>query len=75
MRVWIGITETPYGPMMIQLAPPPPYRDYQMNRVIGRVIARNIPGGVGSVHGPETLNECRDACDQNVTVGTSTATD
>jgi len=32
---WIGITETPYGPMMIQLAPPPPYRDYQMNRVIG----------------------------------------
>lgn len=32
---WIGVTETPYGPMMVQLAPPPPYRDYQMNRVIG----------------------------------------
>lgn len=31
---WIGITQTPYGPMMIQLAPPPPYRDYQMNRII-----------------------------------------
>lgn len=24
---WIGIIQTPYGPMMMQLAPPPPYRD------------------------------------------------
>lgn len=31
---WIGVTQTPYGPMMIQQAPPPPYRDYQMNRII-----------------------------------------
>lgn len=31
---WIGFTPTPYGPMMIQLAPPPPYRDFQMNRVL-----------------------------------------
>lgn len=31
---WIGVTQTPYGPMMIQLAPPPPYRDYQMNRIL-----------------------------------------
>lgn len=31
---WIGFTPTPYGPMMIQQAPPPPYRDYQMNRII-----------------------------------------
>ncbi|MDP2266423.1 MAG: DUF302 domain-containing protein [Thiobacillus sp.] len=31
---WIGIIQTPYGPMMMQLAPPPPYRDYQMNRII-----------------------------------------
>jgi uncharacterized protein (DUF302 family) len=31
---WIGVTETPYGPMMVQLAPPPPYRDYQMNRIL-----------------------------------------
>ncbi len=31
---WIGLTPTPYGPLMIQQAPPPPYRDYQMNRVL-----------------------------------------
>lgn len=31
---WIGVTQTPYGPMMVQLALPPPYRDYQMNRII-----------------------------------------
>lgn len=32
---WIGVRQTPYGPMMVQLAPPPPYRDYQMSRIIG----------------------------------------
>jgi uncharacterized protein (DUF302 family) len=31
---WIGVTPTPYGPMMIQQAAPPPYRDYQMNRIL-----------------------------------------
>ena len=31
---WIGVTQTPYGPMMVQQALPPPYRDYQMNRVL-----------------------------------------
>jgi uncharacterized protein (DUF302 family) len=31
---WIGITPTPYGPLLIQQAPPPPYRDYQMNRIL-----------------------------------------
>lgn len=31
---WIGLTPTPYGPLMIQQAAPPPYRDYQMNRVL-----------------------------------------
>lgn len=31
---WIGVTQTPYGPMMVQMAPPPPYRDYRMNRII-----------------------------------------
>ncbi len=31
---WIGVTPTPYGPMLVQQGPPPPYRDYQMNRVL-----------------------------------------
>jgi uncharacterized protein (DUF302 family) len=31
---WIGVAQTPYGPMMMQQALPPPYRDYQMNRVL-----------------------------------------
>ena len=31
---WIGVTPTPYGPMLIQQALPPPYRDYQMNRIL-----------------------------------------
>jgi len=31
---WIDVTPTPYGPMLMQQAPPPPYRDYQMNRVL-----------------------------------------
>lgn len=31
---WIGLTPTPYGPLMIQQSAPPPYRDYQMNRVL-----------------------------------------
>jgi len=31
---WIGIVATPYGPMLIQQGAPPPYRDYQMNRVL-----------------------------------------
>lgn len=31
---WIGVAPTPYGPMLIQRGPPPPYRDYQMNRVL-----------------------------------------
>ncbi|MHB1093050.1 DUF302 domain-containing protein [Thiobacillus sp.] len=33
-RSWIDITPTPYGPMLTQQAPPPPYRDYQMNRIL-----------------------------------------
>lgn len=33
-RGWIGITTTPYGPMLVQQALPPPYRDYQMNRIL-----------------------------------------
>lgn len=32
--VWIDATQTPYGPIMVQQAPPPPYRDYQMNRIL-----------------------------------------
>jgi uncharacterized protein (DUF302 family) len=31
---WIDATPTPYGPMLMQQAPPPPYRDYQMNRIL-----------------------------------------
>ena len=31
---WIGATPTPYGPLLIQQGAPPPYRDYQMNRVL-----------------------------------------
>lgn len=31
---WIDVTPTPYGPMLMQQAPPPPYRDYQMSRVL-----------------------------------------
>ena len=31
---WIDITQTPYGPMLMQQASPPPYRDYQMNRIL-----------------------------------------
>lgn len=31
---WIDVAPTPYGPILIQQAPPPPYRDYQMNRVL-----------------------------------------
>jgi uncharacterized protein (DUF302 family) len=31
---WIKATPTPYGPMLMQQAPPPPYRDYQMNRIL-----------------------------------------
>lgn len=31
---WIGVTPTPYGPILIQQGMPPPYRDYQMNRIL-----------------------------------------
>jgi uncharacterized protein (DUF302 family) len=31
---WIDVKPTPYGPMLMQQAPPPPYRDYQMNRIL-----------------------------------------
>ncbi len=31
---WIGFTPTPYGPVLLQQAMPPPYRDYQMNRIL-----------------------------------------
>lgn len=31
---WIGVTPTPYGPMLIQQGLPPPYRDFQMSRVL-----------------------------------------
>lgn len=31
---WFGTMQTPYGPMLVQQAPPPPYRDYQMNRIL-----------------------------------------
>jgi uncharacterized protein (DUF302 family) len=31
---WLDYTTTPYGPMLIQQGPPPPYRDYQMSRVL-----------------------------------------
>lgn len=31
---WIGVTPTPHGPVLIQQGLPPPYRDYQMNRVL-----------------------------------------
>jgi uncharacterized protein (DUF302 family) len=31
---WIGVTPSPYGPILIQQGLPPPYRDYQMNRVL-----------------------------------------
>lgn len=31
---WIGVMPTPYGPIMMQQAAPPPYRDYQMNRIL-----------------------------------------
>jgi uncharacterized protein (DUF302 family) len=31
---WIDATPTPYGPVLMQQAPPPPYRDYQMSRIL-----------------------------------------
>ena len=31
---WIGVAPTPYGPVLIQQGLPPPYRDYQMNRIL-----------------------------------------
>ena len=31
---WIDVAPTPYGPILIQQASPPPYRDYQMSRVL-----------------------------------------
>lgn len=31
---WLDFELTPYGPMIIQQGPPPPYRDYQMSRVL-----------------------------------------
>ena len=31
---WIDTAPTPYGPIMMQQASPPPYRDYQMNRIL-----------------------------------------
>ncbi len=31
---WIGVTPTPHGPVLIQQGMPPPYRDYQMSRVL-----------------------------------------
>lgn len=31
---WIDATPTPYGPVIVQQASPPPYRDYQMNRIL-----------------------------------------
>lgn len=29
---WLDVESTPYGPVLIQQGPPPPYRDYQMSR-------------------------------------------
>lgn len=31
---WLDVEPTPYGPVLIQQGPPPPYRDYQMSRVL-----------------------------------------
>lgn len=31
---WIGVTPTPYGPVLVQEGLPPPYRDYQMSRIL-----------------------------------------
>ncbi|MEW5965910.1 MAG: DUF302 domain-containing protein [Pseudomonadota bacterium] len=31
---WLDFELTPYGPLLIQRGPPPPYRDYQMSRVL-----------------------------------------
>ena len=31
---WIDVTPTPYGPVLMQQASPPPYRDYQMSRIL-----------------------------------------
>lgn len=31
---WLDVEPTPYGPILIQQGPPPPYRDYQMSRVL-----------------------------------------
>jgi uncharacterized protein (DUF302 family) len=31
---WVDAAPTPYGPVMMQQAAPPPYRDYQMNRIL-----------------------------------------
>lgn len=31
---WLDFELTPYGPLLIQQGPPPPYRDYQMSRVL-----------------------------------------
>lgn len=34
MQGWLDITPTPYGPVLVQQGMPPPYRDYQMSRVL-----------------------------------------
>ena len=31
---WIGVTPTPHGPVLTQQGLPPPYRDYQFNRIL-----------------------------------------
>ncbi|MFZ5575639.1 MAG: DUF302 domain-containing protein [Pseudomonadota bacterium] len=31
---WLDFELTPYGPLLVQQGPPPPYRDYQMSRVL-----------------------------------------
>ncbi len=31
---WLDVEPTPYGPVLIQQGPPPPYRDHQMSRVL-----------------------------------------
>ena len=38
---WIQPTPTPYGPVLIQQAAPPPYRDYQMSRTLTPVEQKN----------------------------------
>lgn len=60
---WLDVEPTPYGPMLIQQGPPPPYRDYQMSRVLTpeerkrwREVAMPVMANLVQMDGREVMN-------------------